>query len=79
MSEVLDVLVQLKRDKRTALKLMRKLLKKQSIVPDANVTDRLASYQAALRNLEMYRSHITGCRSNNRVEVAHHPSRQRER
>jgi len=39
--EVLDVLVQSKRDKRAALKLMRKLLKKMNFVPDKLVTDDL--------------------------------------
>ena len=39
--EVLDVLVQAKRNKRAALKLMRKLLTKCSFVPDKLVTDDL--------------------------------------
>src|SRR5215813_5300613 len=46
--EVLDVLVQSKRDKRAALKLMRKLLKKYGFVPDKFVTDDLKSYAAAV-------------------------------
>ena len=50
--EVLDVLVQSKRDKRAALKLMRKLLNKMNIVPDKLVTDDLQSYGAACRDLE---------------------------
>jgi putative transposase len=45
--ELLDVLVQAKRNKRAALKLMRKLLKKYSFVPDKLVTDDLRSYGAA--------------------------------
>jgi transposase-like protein len=45
--EVLDVLVQSKRDKRAALKLMRKLLKKMGFVPDKIVSDDLRSYGAA--------------------------------
>ena len=49
--EVLDVLVQSKRDKRAALKLMRKLLKKMGFVPDKLVTDDLRSYGAAARDL----------------------------
>src|SRR6476660_5638728 len=44
--EVLDVLVQSKRDKRSALKLMRKLLEKMRFVPDKLVTDDLRSYGA---------------------------------
>ena len=45
--EVLDVLVQAERNKRAALKLMRKLLKKYGFVPDKLVTDGLRSYRAA--------------------------------
>jgi putative transposase len=40
---VLDVLVQTRRNKRAALKLMRKLLKKYGFVPDKLVTDDLRS------------------------------------
>jgi transposase-like protein len=49
--EVLDVLVQSKRDKPAALKLMRKLLKKYGFVPDRMITDDLRSYGAAARDL----------------------------
>ena len=47
--EVLDVLVQKRRNKAAALKLLRKLLKKQGFVPDEFVTDGLASYGAAMK------------------------------
>src|ERR1700726_1182714 len=50
--EVLDVLVQTRRNKRAALKLMRKLLKKYGFVPDKLVTDELRSYAAAASHLE---------------------------
>ena len=50
--EVLDVLVQSRRNKRAALKLMRKLLKKYGFVPDKLVTDDLRSYAAAASDLE---------------------------
>ena len=49
--EVLDVLVQSKRNKHAALKLMRKLLKKYAIVPERMVTDDLRSYSAAVEIL----------------------------
>ena len=49
--EVLDVLVQTKRNKAAALKLMRKLLKKYGLMPDKIVTDDLRSYGAAAREL----------------------------
>ena len=51
--EVLDILVQSKRDRKAALKLLRKLLKRQGHVPFSIVTDRLRSYGAALRDLSL--------------------------
>ena len=77
--EVLDVLVQSRRNKRAALKLMRKLLKSQGFSPDAVMTDTLPSYGAALSELGMGARHITGGRINNRAENSHLPIRQRER
>ena len=77
--EVLDVLVQSRRNKRAALKLMRKLLKAQGFAPTAVVTDKLPSYGAALSGLGMKSKHITGGRSNNRAENSHLPVRLRER
>ena len=77
--EVLDVLVQSRRNKKAALKLMRKLLKAQGFAPTIVVTDKLPSYRAALETLGMKRIHITGGRSNNRAENSHLPIRQRER
>ncbi len=77
--EVLDVLVQSRRNKRAALKLMRKLLKSQGFSPDTVVTDELPSYGAALSELGMRARHITGGRINNRAENSHLPVRQRER
>jgi transposase-like protein len=77
--EVLDIIVQSRRDRKAALKLLRRLLKRQGYVPDAIVTDRLRSYGAALRDLGLADRHVTGGRSNNRAEVSHQPTRQRER
>jgi putative transposase len=68
-----------KRDKRAALKLMRKLLKKHGFAPQVWVTDKLPSYGAALRPLGANRWHVTGGRLNNRAENSHLPVRQRER
>ena len=75
--EVLDILVQSRRDRKAAQKLMWKLLKRQGIVPVAIVTDRLASYQAALREFGLQHRQITG--GHNRAELSHQPTRQRER
>jgi transposase-like protein len=77
--EVLDILVQSRRNKKAALKLMRKLLKRQGFVPDAFVTDKLPSYGTALGDLGLSKRHETGGRKNNRAENSHLPVRQRER
>ena len=76
--EVLDVLVQAKRDKHAALKLMRKLLKKYGFVPDLLITDDLRSYGAAARHLGIAKHHQRGRWRNNRAENSHQPTRRRE-
>ena len=76
--EVLGVLVQSPRNKRAAMKLMRKLLKSQGFCPTAIVTDKLPSYGAALSDLGMKARHITGGRYNNRAENSHLLIRQRD-
>ena len=58
--EVLDVLVQSKRNKHAALKLMRKLLKKYGFVPDRMITDDLRSYSAAARDVGIEACHERG-------------------
>ena len=77
--EVLDVLVQTRRNKRAALKLMRKLLKKYGFVPDKLVTDELRSYAAAASDLGIAKRHERGRWRNNRAENSHQPTRRRER
>ena len=78
--EVLDVLLQAKRDTKAARKLMRKLLKRQGMVPDEWVTDQNPSYGAALRSLKLTRAvHTRRKRANNRAESSHVPVRRRER
>ena len=77
--EVLDVLVQTRRNKRAALKLMRKLLKKYGFVPDKLVTDDLRSYAAAASDLGIAKRHERGRWRNNRAENSHQPTRRRER
>ena len=77
--EVLDVLVQKRRNKRAALKLLRKLLKSQGMPPTKIVTDKLKSYVAALRELGIEHLHDTTNRLNNRAESSHVPIRRRER
>jgi putative transposase len=77
--EVLDVLVQSKRNKHAALKLMRKLLKKYGFVPHQMITDDLRSYGAATHDLGIDSRHERGRWKNNRAENSHQPTRRRER
>ena len=77
--EVLDLLVQRRRDKTAAVKLMRKLLKKHGFTPDVLVTDKLRSYAAAKSELRLTARHEQGLRRNNRAENSHLPVRRRER
>jgi transposase-like protein len=77
--EVLDVLVQSKRNKHAAMKLMRKLLRKYGFVPDQLVTDDLRSYGAAAHELGIASRHERGRWKNNRAENSHQPTRRRER
>ena len=58
--EVLDILVQRRRDTRAALRLMRKLLKKQRFVPKLLVSDKLRSYGSAFRRLRLSCRHEQG-------------------
>jgi putative transposase len=71
---VLDVLVQRRRDKQAAKRLLRKLLKKQMRPPRVMITDKLASYGAAKREVMPGIEH-----RNNRAESSHQPTRRRER
>jgi putative transposase len=77
--EILDVLLQRRRDRRAAVKLMRKLLRKQGFAPKRVTTDQLRSYGAALRQLGLGCHHEQGLRQNNRAENSHQVVRRRER
>ena len=77
--EVLEVLVQSKRNKHAALKLMRKLLKKYAFAPERLVTDDLRSYGSAARDLGLESRRVRGRWKNNRAENSHQPTRRRER
>jgi putative transposase len=67
--EVLDMLVQRRRDKRAALRLMLKLLKEQGFTPKLLTTDKLASYGAAVRHLRLTCRHEQGLRKNKRTPI----------
>ena len=77
--EILDALVQPRRDKAAAIRLMRRLLKKQGFAPTVLATDKLPSYSAARRQLPMAAHHEQGLRKNNRAENSHQVVRRRER
>lgn len=77
--EVLDFLVQSRRDAKAARRLMRKLLKKQGFAPTRVVTDKLRSYSAAIRSIGLTVEHDRSLRANNRAENSHQPVRRRER
>jgi putative transposase len=76
---VLDVLVQSRRDKRAAKRLLRKLLKRQGCAPRVMITDKLPSYGAAKREVMPSVEHRQHKGLNNRAENSHQPTRQRER
>src|SRR6187402_3864491 len=76
---VLDILVQSRRDKRAAKRLLRKLLKRQCRAPRVMITDKLGSYGAAKREILPGVEHRQSRYLNNRCEVSHQPSRRRER
>jgi putative transposase len=77
--EVLDLVVQKRRDTAAALRLLRRLIKNQG-QPQTVTTDGLKSYGAALGKLDLRQTHRPGClRENNRAENSHLPIRRRER
>ena len=76
---VLDALVQSRRDRRAAEKLMRKLIRKQSRAPRVMITDKLGSYGAARAGMRMTFEHRQHRGLNNRAENSHLPTRRREK
>ncbi len=76
---VLDILVQSRRDTAAAKKFFRRLLKGMQYVPRVVITDKLASYGAARREVLPGVEHRQHKRRNNRAENSHQPTRERER
>ena len=76
---VLDVLVQSRRDKKAAKRLLRKLLKRQCRAPRVMITDKLKSYGAAKKEIMPGVEHRQHKGLNNRAENSHQPTRRRER
>jgi len=78
--EVMDMVVQKRRDTGAALKLLRRLLRNQHVEPETIVTDGLKSYASALREIGLDDRHRSGrLRENNRIENSHLVVRRRER
>ncbi len=76
---VLDILVQSRRNKQAATRFFRKLLTGLAYVPRVVITDKLASYGAAMREVLPSVEHRRHKGLNNRAENAHQPTRERER
>jgi len=77
--DVIDILDQRDRNAHAARRFFRKLLKGQCVAPWRLVTDKLKSYSAAHREVMPSVAHDTKRYTNNRAEVSHQPTRQRER
>jgi putative transposase len=77
--DVIDILLQPRRDRRAAERFFRKLLKGQGRAPRRLITDKLRSYSAAHGSVMPCVVHSTRQYENNRAEVSHQPTRQRER
>jgi putative transposase len=77
--DLIDILVQPRRDRRAAARFFRKLLRSEGQTPRRLVTDKLRSYAAAHRSVMPTVVHSTQQYETNRVKVSHQPTRQRER
>lgn len=77
--QVLDILVQTRRNSKAATRFFRRLLKQQCQAPRRLITDKLRSYGPAHREEMPGTVHDTRQYANNRAEVSHEPTRQRER
>jgi len=61
LSQVLDLLVQRRRDRKAVVRLMRKMLRKTGVPPELLVSDKLRSYGAAFREIGLTARHERGC------------------
>ena len=75
--EVLEVFATKRRDRRAALKFLKRTMKRHGR-PKVIVTDRLRSYRAAMKIIGNAASHECGRWLNNRAENSHQPFRRRE-
>ena len=77
--DVIDILLQPRRDQHAAERFLRRLVRGQGKEPFRMVTDKLKSYGAAKRTVLPRVTHHTQQFANNRAEVSHQPTRMRER
>jgi putative transposase len=77
--DVIDILLQSRRDQRAAERFLRRLLRDQGKQPFRIVTDKLKGYAAASRTILPGVTHDTQQYANNRAEISHQPTRMRER
>src|SRR5262245_59482213 len=77
--DVIDILLQPRRDQRAAERFFQRLLRREGKEPLRIITDKLKSYGAALRIILPQVTHDTRCYANNRAEVSHQHTRERER
>jgi putative transposase len=77
--DVIDILVRRRRNQQAAERFFRRLLQAQGCQPRRLVTDKLRSYDAAHRTMMPTVNHLNHIYANNRAEVSHEPTRQRER
>ena len=75
--DLLDILVQSRRNRRAAVRFFRKLLKRRGGLPRRLITDKLRSYPAAHRLVMPSVPHCTDRYANNQAEVSHQLTRQR--
>ncbi|GJL49172.1 MAG: hypothetical protein NPIRA01_03990 [Nitrospirales bacterium] len=76
--DTLDVLVERRRNIEATVRFFRRVLKGQSREPRWLITDQLKSYGVAHRTVMPTVKHINKPYTNNRAEVSHPPTRQRE-
>ena len=77
--DVIDILVQKKRNARAAKAFFRKLVKRHGGTPRVLITNKLRSYPSAVEDVMPDSVHVTEQYSNNRAELSHQSTRLRER
>ncbi|EWY36915.1 hypothetical protein N825_22655 [Skermanella stibiiresistens SB22] len=76
---MLEVLIQRRRNRAVARKLIREPLRKHGFAPTRITTDKPRSHGVALKEIGVSADHERGVHQNNRAEVSHQPLRRRER